>query len=137
MKTIKYNDYIFFKKKTVGSTKKVVKMFGVKYHSYAGDTVKRVVNYYFGINLKRDYKLFYQREFSQYKDFLECKMGIPSNVVEKIVQENVFFVDLSGKGDQIGRDFFMEDRYIDLFWKIVGGLEDESTDWIRDEQFFY
>ena len=40
MKTIKYNNFIFFEKKTVGSKRKVVKVFGVKYRSYAGDTEK-------------------------------------------------------------------------------------------------
>ena len=137
MKTIRYDDYIFFDKKSVGSVRKLVRAYGLKYNSYAGEVVRRVFHYFFGdaTRLLKEYKKYYKKEYDNLDMFLECHMGIPEGVRSRFVGHNIFYVNLEDKGDRIG-EAFNDKELQQKFWDMVGGIEREDSNGIRYEQFF-
>ena len=139
MKTVKYGNYIFFDKKSVGSVSRLIRRYGVKRKSYAGEVLERIYYYYFGdaVNIKKEYKKFYKNEFDNVDMFLECHMGIPERVRRKLSAKRILFVNLDGKGQHIGDSFYYDDDGLkEQFWNMVGGLENENSSRLRYEQFF-
>lgn len=139
MKTVKYGNYIFFDKKSVGSVSRLIHRYGVKRKSYAGEVLERIYYYYFGdaVNIKKEYKKFYKNEFDNVDMFLECHMGIPERVRRKLSAKRILFVNLDGKGQHIGDSFYYDDDGLkEQFWNMVGGVENENSSRLRYEQFF-
>ena len=139
MKTVKYGNYIFFDKKSVCSVSRLIRRYGVKRKSYAGEVLERIYYYYFGdaVNIKKEYKKFYKNEFDNVDMFLECHMGIPERVRRKLSAKRILFVNLDGKGQHIGDSFYYDDDGLkEQFWNMVGGLENENSSRLRYEQFF-
>ena len=66
LKTVKYDNFIFYEKKVVGSVSRLIRRYGVKRKSYAGEVLERIYYYYFGdaVNIKKEYKKFYKNELN-------------------------------------------------------------------------
>ena len=125
---IKCQNYLFFNKKEVGSRRKILNIYKVKKKSYAGNVILRIYNYYFGDskNVKREYEIYYSKEFSNYKDYLICRFNISNELADTISKENMNYVDLDWKGDQVGESFSYEDKLKEQFWRFVGGIKYEN-----------
>ena len=139
MKTVKYGNYIFFDKKSVGSVSRLIHRYGVKRKSYAGEVLERIYYYYFGdaVNIKKEYKKFYKNEFDNVDMFFLFHMGIPERVRRKLSAKRILFVNLDGKGQHIGDSFYYDDDGLkEQFWNMVGGVENENSSRLRYEQFF-
>ena len=139
MKTVKYGNYIFYEKKVVGSVSRLVRKFGVRRKSYAGEVVERIYYYYFGdaVNINKEYKKFYKYEFNNLDMYLECHMGIPESVRRRLSAKKLLCVDLDSKGQRIGDSFYYDDDGLkEQFWNMVGGVEIENQNGLRYEQFF-
>lgn len=139
MKTVKYGNYIFFDKKSVGSVGRLIRRYGVKRKSYAGEVLERIYYYYFGdaVNIKKEYKKFYKNEFDNLDMFLECHMGIPERVRRKLSAKRILFVNLDGNGQHMADSFYYDDDGLkEQFWNMVGGVENENSSRLRYEQFF-
>ena len=138
MKTIRYGSYVFYDPKTVGSVRKMVRRFGVKYKSYAGEVLQRIFHFYFGdaINLQKEYRKYYEKEYIEFEDYLECHFGIPKRIIGIISSANAFYVNLAYKGDHIGDSFYYEDDLKELFWNMVGGIQNENSNGLCNEQLF-
>lgn len=139
MKTIIYKRKVFFNKKDVCSIGIILKKYGVKGNSYAGNVLKRIYHYYFGdsVNLYKEYKKYYKKEFKTYDNYLECHLGLPDELRRKIVYRKIFYVNLEGKGEHIGDSFLYDDELKEQFWEFAGGIEYENQNWLCNEQFFY
>lgn len=133
-----YGSYVFYDKKTVGSVRGLIKKYGIRYNSYAGEVIQRVFHYYFGdaINLKKEYRKYYMKEYAEFDKYLECHLGIPLNIRKTFSGTKVYYVDLDDKGDKIGDSFFYEENLKEQFWNLVGGLQNENSRRLCDEQFF-
>ena len=138
MKTIKYARYIFFNKRTVGSFHKLAHRYGIKEKSYAGDVLHRIYHFYFGdaIDMKKEYRKYYKKEFPDFDKYLECHLNIPENIRCNFVDHSVFYVNLDDKGEDLSYSFSDSDVLKNQFWNMIGGLEDENPSGIRYEQFF-
>ena len=62
MKTIIYNKMVLFEKRSVLSLKNLLKKYGVRGNSYAGEVLKRIYQYYFGdaVDMFKEYKKYYK-----------------------------------------------------------------------------
>ena len=138
MITIKYNRYIFFDKKTVGSARRLVRRYGVRYNSYAGEVLQRIYHFYFGnaTDIKKEYKKYYKKEFEDFDKYLEYHMGVKDDVRRKLKKNNVYYVNIDEKGEHIDDSFSYEEELKDQFWNLVGGLADENSSGVCYEQFF-
>ena len=139
MKTVRYNRFIFFDKKTVGSVRKLVRRLGIRYKSYAGEVIQRIYYFYFGdaIDLRNDFKRFYKKEFKDIDEYLECHLGIPKKIRKQFIGNRVFYVNLDEKGEDLDDFFDYDDDELErAFWDLLGGLEIENSSGIRYEQFF-
>lgn len=133
-----FKKYIFFDRKTVGSARKLVFRYGVKYKSYAGEVLQRIYHFYFGdaMDIMKEYRRYYKKEYNDFDKYLECHFGIPKDMRDKFVCNKVVYVNLDYKGDHIGDSFYYDDELKNQFWSLVGGLENEDTNGICYEQFF-
>ncbi len=138
MKTIRYDRYIFFDKKTIGSVRKLTRQFGVRYNSFAGEVIQRIYHFYFGdaINLNKEYKRFYKNEFEDVDKYVACRLGIPKEVRKRLIGNRIFYVNLDEKGEDLDNSFDYDDELKNTFWDLLGGLENEDSSRIRYEQFF-
>lgn len=138
MKTIKYGDYVFFDRKVVGSVCKLIRKYGVKKRSYAGEVLQRVYHYCFGdaVNLEKEYKKYYRAEYDNVDQYLECHLGVPKSVRDRLSSNKIFYVNLSDKGEHIGDSFLYDDGLKEQFWNMVGGVENENPSGLHYEQFF-
>lgn len=138
MKTVKYGNYIFFEKRVVGSPRKLIRRYGVKHKSYAGEVLERIYYYFFGdaVDINKEYKKFYKKEYDSLDMYLECHLGIPERVRHKISTKKLLCVDLDSKGQRIGDSFYYDDGLREQFWDMVGGIENENSSRLCYEQFF-
>ena len=125
---LKFKDYIFFNKNDIGSKRKLLKMYKVKKNSFAGKTISRIYDYYFGnsTNIKKEFYRYYKREFVDKLEYLTCHLNIPEDLAQKICDEKKYYVNLNWKGDQIGYSFLNDDKLKNQFWDFVGGIEYED-----------
>lgn len=139
MKTIIYNKMVLFEKRSVLSLKNLLKKYGVRGNSYAGEVLKRIYQYYFGdaVDMFKEYKKYYKNEFKTFDSYLECHLGLPEELRKKLEFRKIFYVNLDGKGEHIGDSFSYDDELKYQFWEIAGGIEYEDKNWVCDEQFFY
>ena len=106
--------------------------------SYAGDVIKRVYQYYFGdaTSIRKEYKRCYKNEYNDYIDYIICHFNVPKDIAKAICKKNVFYVDLNSRGEHIADHFLYDEELKEQYWNLVGGVENENTNRIRDEQFF-
>lgn len=125
---MKYKDYFFFQKETVKSKRKLLKHFGIRRNTYAGNVVKRLHDYFYknAIDLKREYRKYYRKEFGDYKEYLMCRLNMPEHVAQQLCNEHSCYVNLKWKGEHPGDYFEYDDALKMKFWEFVGGLEIED-----------
>lgn len=125
---LKFNGFLFFNKNEVGSKSILLKKYGVKKNSYAGNVLARIYDQYFGnsIEIKKEYKRYYKKEFRDYVQYLVCRFNMPETLAIKISEEKKYYVNLNWKEEQPGSRFSYDDDLRKQFWDFVGGLEDES-----------
>lgn len=125
---MKFKEYLFFEKISVKSKRKLLKYFGIRKNTYAGDVATRLYDYFYknATNLKREYRKYYKKEFADYKDYLICRFNMPEHVAKRLCGENRYYVNLKWKGEHPG-DYFEEDDVLrKKFWDFMGGLEIED-----------
>lgn len=133
MKTVKFDRYIFFDKKQIGTINRMLRHYGVRKNSYAGGVIVRLYNYYFGnsIDVKKEFKKYYYKEYDKnYNEYLQCHFDMPERLSSVISKSKVFYVDLDGKFDRVG-DSFYDDDLVEDFWNYLGGIDNENTYGIR------
>jgi len=88
---IKANGCCFFDKISIGSKRKMQKYYGVKNNKYAGKTIERVYNQYFGnaYRVSKLYRKYYRKEFPSCKDFLICRFNLNQDLAEEIIDKNL------------------------------------------------
>lgn len=86
----KINGRIFFKHKDVPCKRRVMKTLGVKKNTFAGNMISRVYDYYFqgAINLKKEYRKYYRKEFCSVEKFIEEHFNIELDDAKKLAEGN-------------------------------------------------
>lgn len=125
---LRVDRYLFFNKAEICSRNRLIKLYGVKKRSYAGNVVMRVYDSYFGnaINIKKEFSKYYKKEFKTCEQFLVCRFNMTEELAKKVCNEKTHYVDLEWKGDQIWYSFSYDDELKKQFWRFVGGIEYED-----------
>lgn len=125
---IKTNGFCFFDKISIGAKRKMQKYYGVKNNTYAGKTIGRIYNQYFGnaYRVSKLYRKHYRKEFPSCKDFLICRFNLSQDLVEEIINKNLQCTNMEIKRDQIAYSFNYDDKLVDTFKKYVGGIRNED-----------
>lgn len=125
---IRTNGYCFFNRTSIGSENKLKKFFGVKSNSYAGKTIARLYNYFFGnaFKIKKHYKKYYRKEFSSCKDFLVCKYNLSEPLAWEIIKNDLYCTNMGLKIDEIIYSFNHDTELMNLFKEYVGGIRYEN-----------
>ena len=125
---LKFNNYLFFNKKEIGTRSKLLRLYKVKKNTYAGQVVDRIYNSLFGnpINIKSEFLKYYKKEFEYCNQYLICHFNMPEELARKICNEKKYYVDLNWKVDQIWNSFTFDEILTEKFWNLVGGMVDES-----------
>ena len=89
----KINGRIFFKHKDVPCKRRVMKTLGVKKNTFAGNMISRVYDYYFqgAINLKKEYRKYYRKEFCSVEKFIEEHFNIELDDAKKYFDAEMKF----------------------------------------------
>lgn len=92
-KMIKIDNKIFFIRTKNMSKKKFLKQFYVKNNTYLYNLYCRLYSYIAGnaINLFKEYKLYYSKEYSTFKIFLSEHYNIPDNIIESFDNRKSFY----------------------------------------------
>lgn len=90
---------IFFQESKLPSKFQIIKKLGVRQNSYAGNLVSRVYDYYFygALNFKREYQLYYQKEFSSLERFIEEHFNIGYDKAITLAEGNYSMKEYSSK----------------------------------------
>jgi len=125
---IKANGYCFFDKKNIGSKRKLQNYYGVKNNTYAGKTITRIYNQYFGSSYRvsKLYRKYYGKEFPSCKDFLICRFNLSQDIAQEIVDNDLYYTNMEIKRDQIAYSFNFDEELVDTFKKYVGGIRYED-----------
>lgn len=125
---MKFKDYFFFEKNSVKSKRKLLKYFGVRRNTYAGNVAERLHDYFYknATNLKREYWKYYRKEFGDYEEYLICRFNMPERVAKLLCGEKIYYVNLKWKGEHPGDYFEYDDALRMKFWDFMGGLEIED-----------
>lgn len=67
-----------------------MKTLGVKKNTFAGNMISRVYDYYFqgAINLKKEYRKYYRKEFCSVEKFIEEHFNIELDDAKKLAEGN-------------------------------------------------
>ena len=88
-------DYPFhMRDKDVPCKRRVMKTLGVKKNTFAGNMISRVYDYYFqgAINLKKEYRKYYRKEFCSVEKFIEEHFNIELDDAKKLAEGNYSIV---------------------------------------------
>ena len=129
--------YIFFEKHKIISKNKLLRKLGAKKNTFAGNMVCRLYNIYFAgsTNLKKEYRKYYKNEFDTITQFIESHYNIDHQDAEYLSKKDYSIKDYSWKTNlEISLDPLMYDEYFNqMFFKAIGEIKDEDTNWIYNE----
>lgn len=125
---LKFNNYLFFNKKDVGTKNRLLRLYGVKRNSYAGKVLARIYDSYFGkpISIKKEFSKYYKREFPCCEQYLVCRFNMPEELAKRICDEKQYYVHLDWQEEQPGLSFSYDEELKMQFWEFVGGLSYEG-----------
>ena len=121
----KINGRIFFKHKDVPCKRRVMKTLGVKKNTFAGNMISRVYDYYFqgAINLKKEYRKYYRKEFCSVEKFIEEHFNIELDDAKKLAEGNYSMKECSRCSVERNIETLNYDEsFKKAFSKAVGGL---------------
>lgn len=124
---IKANGYCFFTR-DLPTFQSFCRYLGIEKNSYAGSVAKRLYNQYFGgkQNLQREYRKYYKKEFSTYKEYLEIRLNLNSILAEELSEGNYYFTEISKKHDDVKYSLDYDDGLKQIFADFVGGIRNED-----------
>ena len=125
---IKANGYCFFDRKSIGSKQKMQRYYGVKNNTYAGKTIERLYNLYFGnaYRVNKLYKKYYRKEFPSCKEYLICRHNLSKELAQEVADKNLYCTDMKMKKDQIAYSFNYDEELVNTFNEYVGGVRYEN-----------
>lgn len=117
------DNMIFFKKNFLRNRWTIHYFFGVKKRSYMGQIISRIYDHYCrgARNLFLEYKLFYSREFSTYKEFLSNKYNLFDRESNELASVFLFCKDLHELEDYNLEDVCKEDDISMILKRFLGG----------------
>lgn len=125
---IKINGYCFFDRNSIGSKRKMQRYYGVKKNTYAGTTIARLYNQYFGYAYKisKIYGKYYRKEFPSCKEFLICRFNLSQELAQEVVDKKLYCTNIIIKKDQIAYSFNYDEELVNTFKEYVGGIRNEN-----------
>lgn len=127
----KNNGLIFFNNTTLPCKTIVLYRMGVKRKSYAGNIVSRLYDFYFkgAINLNREYRLYYKKEYMSFIDFIEQHHNIEHDLAVYLSNGHFSIKRYSYRSIDSNICRLEESKSIsEAFLKAIGGIKDEDSD---------
>ena len=92
-KTLKLNDKLYFIKNPNMKKKDFLVLFYVKKNTYFYKLYGRLYDFLIGgsINLHKEYKKYYKKEYFNFKEYLIEHHNIPENMIENFYNKNSFY----------------------------------------------
>lgn len=132
----KKDGIIYFQQKSIPCKRRVMKALGVKKDTFAGNMISRVYDYYFqgAINLRKEYKKYYRKEFCTLEKFIEEHFNIECEEAKKLAAGNYSMKECSRRSIERNIETLNYDEsFKRAFSKAIGGLEDEDQDGVYYE----
>lgn len=100
-----------------------VKLFNVKYFSYAGSIFKRLFDFYckHSINLHSEYAKYYKKEFDSYNSFLYNKHNLIQKEIGIFKNKNSSYKDIDNTPESRYKYFIDNDIIEEKFYNFFGG----------------
>lgn len=130
----KINGRIYFQQRNIPRKRRVMRLLGVKKNTLAGNMISRVYDYYFqgAINLKREYRKYYQIEFISLEKFIEEHFNIEYENAKKLAVGNYSMKECSRRSIERNIETLnYDENFKNAFSEAVGGLKDEDQDGIK------
>lgn len=111
-----------------------MRLLGVKKNTLAGNMISRVYDYYFqgAINLKREYRKYYRKEFISLEKFIEEHFNIEYENAKKLAVGNYSMKECSRRSIERNIETLnYDENFKNAFSEAVGGLKDEDQDGIK------
>lgn len=124
---------IFFIASRIPSKKAVLRKLGVKKHTFAGNMVSRVYDYYFdgAVNFRKEYKKYYRKEFGAVVTYIEERYNVEPSEAEILYKKNFSVKDFLHQSIERNIETLNYDvDFKNAFSDCVGGIEYEDQDGI-------
>lgn len=137
-KSIAFKEYgiIYFPKKKIPRKHCVMKKMGVRKNTFAGNAVSRMYDYYFkdAINLKKEYKKYYRKEFDSAIKFIEEHLNMEHALAVKLAYGNYSIKYCTSQSVERNIETLNYDEKLKKsFSDAIGGIADEDPDGIYYE----
>ncbi|MDR1797240.1 MAG: hypothetical protein LBR44_07305 [Clostridiales Family XIII bacterium] len=103
--------------------------FGVRRKSYMSRLIDRIFEYYFSnaINLRTEYKKYYQLEFNNFDDYLSHKHNLFNEEIRRLSSKGRCYYKNISIDKDYDVEFLMEDKALfGIIAKLTGGIQDEN-----------
>jgi len=120
---------IFLRRKDIPRKSQVMKKLGVKKNTFAGNMISRVYDYYFDgvLNLRKEYRTYYRKEFSSVEEFIEEHFNIEHNEAIKLAADDYSIKGYSYRSIESNIETLnFDESFKKAFSEAVGGLADED-----------
>lgn len=122
--SLQFGDYFFFTKKPIITSKYCfLKELKVKKGSYISITFSKIYDFFChnAINLEKEYKEYYQKEYSSIEEYLQQKHNLFSNEIEYLNNKNSYFKNIKISPDWNALGLFYDNRFVEIFSSFFGG----------------
>ncbi len=127
---------IFFPVDQIPKKNRVLKTLGVKKHTFAGNIIERVYDYYFAgaVDFNKDYRRYYRHEFSSLQQYIEERYNIAPELAKKYAGGHYCMNECSRRTIERNIETLnYDEQFKRKFSEAVGGIEDEDSDGIYYE----
>lgn len=125
---INLDDKIFFIKNNDMERKNFLKIFNVKYNSYLYHLYSRLYDYIIGdcINLYKEFRNYYIKEYSNFETFLLEHYNIPDELIYKFNNKKSYYKYKDIGNEQPLYPILQNEKVHDIVIKFVGGYVYEN-----------
>ena len=129
-KCILANGCVFFPSHSMPKCGTVMRRLGVKKKTYAGRMISRTYDYYFhnGIDIHREYKKYYKKEFASEQLFVEEKYDVDQELAKRVTQRRYCIKEYRACIDKLVENLNYDRGFDESFSHAVGGIERETED---------
>lgn len=122
------NGRMIFRKARVPRKSYVIKAMGTKRNTFAGNLISRLYSYYFddAVNFKKEYRLFYRKEFSSITEFIEEHYNFEHDEAALLAAEDYSLKMIYSSVERNIETLHFDNDLMDAFWKVIGGMKDEN-----------
>lgn len=122
---------IFFPITQIPKKNRVLKTLGVKKHTFAGNMIARVYDYYFAgaVDFNKDYRRYYRYEFSSLQQYIEERYNIKPEMAKKYAGGHYCMNECSRRTIERNIETLnYDEQFKRKFAEAVGGIDDEDSD---------